>query len=41
VVVIVWFTVGGVRDVKALLRALAKKDRDEAGDGFVSRDTPD
>jgi len=41
VVVIVWFTIGGVRDVKALLRALAKKDRDVADDGFVARDIPD
>ena len=41
VVVIVWFTIGGVRDVKALLRALAKKDRDDTDDGFVSRNTPD
>jgi hypothetical protein len=40
-VVIVWFTIGGVRDVKALLRALAKKDRDVADDGFVARDIPD
>jgi len=41
VVVIVWFTIGGVRDVKALLRALAKKDRDVADDGFVARNIPD
>ncbi len=41
VVVIVWFTYGGVRDVRALLRALDKKDRDDADDGFIARDIPD
>ncbi len=41
VVVIVWFTIGGVRDVKALLQTLAQKDRDDADDGFVARDIPD
>jgi SSS family solute:Na+ symporter len=38
VVVIVWFTIGGVRDVKALLRALDERKRDEADDGFIPRD---
>jgi len=37
-VVIVWFTIGGVRDVRALLRALDARKRDEADDGFVPRD---
>jgi SSS family solute:Na+ symporter len=37
-VVIVWFTIGGVRDVRALLRALAVKDRDDTDDGFIPRD---
>ena len=41
VVVIVWFTIGGVRDIKALLKALGKKDRDDADDGFVSHNTPE
>ncbi len=40
-VVIVWFTIGGVRDIRTLLRTLSKKDRDDADDGFVSRSTPD
>lgn len=38
-VVIVWFTIGGVRDVKALLKALDERKRDEADDGFIPRDT--
>ena len=41
VVVIVWFTIGGVRDVKALLKTLSQKERDDADDGFVARDIPD
>jgi hypothetical protein len=41
VVVIVWFTIGGVRDIRALLRTLSERDRDDADDGFVSRTTPD
>ena len=41
VVVIVWFTIGGVRDVKALLKTLSQKERDDADDGFVARGTPD
>ena len=36
-VVIVWFTIGGVRDVKALLRTLEQRKRDEADDGFIPR----
>jgi len=40
-VVIVWFTIGGVRDIKALLRTLSEKDRDDGDDGFVDRTTPD
>ncbi len=34
-VVIVWFTMGGVRDVKKLLTTLSRKDRDDQDDGFV------
>ena len=41
VVVIVWFTIGGVRDVKALLKTLSQKEQDDADDGFVARDIPD
>jgi SSS family solute:Na+ symporter len=40
-VVIVWFTYGGIRDVKALLRDLDQRDRDDADDGFIARDIPD
>ncbi|MBU8870926.1 MAG: hypothetical protein KOO60_08720 [Gemmatimonadales bacterium] len=35
VVVIVWFTWGGVRDVKRLLRDLSSRPVDESDDGFV------
>ena len=35
-VVIVWFTIGGVRDVKALLRGLKERDPENQDDGFVS-----
>ena len=41
VVVIVWLTIGGVRDIKTLLRTLSEKEPDDADDGFVSRTTPD
>ncbi len=36
-IVIVWFTWGGIRDVKALLRTLSSRERDHGDDGFVSR----
>jgi SSS family solute:Na+ symporter len=38
VVVIVWFTVGGVRDVRRMTRALATMERDETDDGMVQRE---
>ena len=41
VVVIVWFTIGGVRDIKALLRTLSEREPDDADDGFVSRTAPE
>jgi hypothetical protein len=34
-VVIAWFTWGGVRDVRRLLRDLRERQRDEGDDGFV------
>ncbi len=36
-VVIVWFTWGGVRDVRRLLRDLASRGVDDKDDGFVAR----
>ncbi|MHC4859412.1 MAG: hypothetical protein ACYTDY_04900 [Planctomycetota bacterium] len=33
--VIVWFTVGGLRDARAMFRRLAQAGRDSADDGFV------
>jgi SSS family solute:Na+ symporter len=36
-VVVVWFTWGGVRDVKRLLSDLAAGDADDQDDGFVAR----
>jgi len=41
VVVVGWFTWGGIRDVRALLRALATRPADEADDGFVQRSDRD
>ncbi len=38
VVVILWFTVGGLRDVAAMTRDLATMQRDETDDGMVRRD---
>jgi SSS family solute:Na+ symporter len=38
VVVIGWFTVGGVRDVRRMTRALATMERDETDDGMVQRE---
>ena len=35
VVVIFWFTYGGVRDVRQLLRDLRERKRDDSDDGFV------
>jgi SSS family solute:Na+ symporter len=35
-VVIVWFTIGGVRDIKALLRGLDQRSAAEQDDGIVS-----
>jgi SSS family solute:Na+ symporter len=36
--VIVWFTIGGFRDISAMLRKLRVMRRDEADDGMVVRD---
>ncbi len=38
-IVIVWFTIGGMRDVREMLRRLSTMDRDETDDGMV-RDAP-
>jgi solute:Na+ symporter, SSS family len=40
VIVIVWFTWGGVRDVRRLLRDLSTRGPDEADDGFVDDGRP-
>lgn len=37
VVVIVWFTLGGIKDVKSLLKSLSTKKADDKDDGFVER----
>ncbi len=34
-VVIVWFSIGGVRDVRAMTRDLATQTRDDSDDGMV------
>ncbi len=34
-IVIVWFTIGGVRDIRSMLRRLAEMGRDDADDGLV------
>ena len=39
-IVIVWFTVGGLRDVKEMLHRLSSEHRDETDDGMVRRDDP-
>jgi SSS family solute:Na+ symporter len=38
IVVILWFGIGGVRDIRRMLRALATMDRDDSDDGVVRRD---
>lgn len=38
-IVIVWFTIGGIRDVRALLRRLDTRTRDDSDDGFVDERT--
>jgi hypothetical protein len=35
VAVVVWFTIGGVRDLKDMLRRLDVMDRDDCDDGVV------
>jgi len=35
--VMVWFTIGGVRDVRALFRRLGTMQRDDQDDGFVTK----
>ena len=35
VVVVVWFTIGGVRDLKEMLRRLDVMERDDTDDGVV------
>ena len=40
VVVIVWFTLGGVRDVRRMTRELATMDRDDTDDGMVRKAEP-
>lgn len=37
VVVVVWFTIGGVRDMKALFQRLGTQQRDDKDDGFVAK----
>ena len=37
VVVIIWFTIGGIFDLKAMFRRLKALKRDERDDGFVRR----
>ncbi len=37
VVVIVWFTIGGMKDVKRLLASMAQSETDDTDDGFVDR----
>jgi SSS family solute:Na+ symporter len=37
IIVVFWFTIGGVRDVKALFRRLGTMERDDKDDGSVSR----
>ena len=40
-IVVVWFTWGGIRDVKRLLRDLADRPIDESDDGFIQDAGPD
>ena len=37
-VVIVWFAIGGIKDVRAMTRQLATMERDDADDGMVRRE---
>jgi len=37
-VVILWFSIGGIRDIRRMLERLATRERDAADDGFVRRD---
>jgi len=37
VVVVIWFTIGGLHDMKAMFRQLGTMKRDDADDGFVAR----
>jgi SSS family solute:Na+ symporter len=38
-IVIVWFTIGGIRDVRALLRTLRTRVRDDSDDGWIDKET--
>ena len=40
-VIVFWFTWGGIRDLKRLLRELDARSRDDADDGFVGVPDPD
>jgi SSS family solute:Na+ symporter len=37
VVVIVWFSIGGIRDLKTMFRRLRAMDRDDSDSGFIAR----
>jgi SSS family solute:Na+ symporter len=36
--VMIWFTIGGVKDMRKMFRQLAVMGRDDGDDGFVTRD---
>jgi SSS family solute:Na+ symporter len=37
IVVVVWFTIGGVRDMRSMFRALGVMKRDDRDDGYIVR----
>jgi len=37
-IVLIWFTIGGVIDMKAMFKQLASMKRDDSDDGFILRD---
>lgn len=40
VLIVTWFAVGGVRDIRVMFRLLDEMKRDHADDGFVVRELP-
>lgn len=40
IIVIVWFTIGGFKDLKVMIHRLRTMKRDDSDDGFVAREQP-